>query len=1238
MPKAELSENSQADLAKPRKGRWARRALMLTAALAIAIFFLPAVLTTKTAVDFGLKNLAGLDPLQVEVESVKAGWLSPLQINGLRLIDADGITLLTAKQVATQKGLLSWGLNQSDLGHILLDQLEVQLDLDDESSNLERSLAAFLSPTETEDSEPEPSADQTVSYSGNIEIRDSKISIAQHGIDQWTMSIPKAQVALPEEEQIIGPVDLQLQFAGKTASNQHHQGWIAAQVQQVAESAEPEFELRAKMQDLPLELWQVLKQRFAFLPIEHLQGNVSCMLAGRAASVDDWQVSLTELRAEKMLLDAPEWVGEKPAKLNEFTGAATCTLKDNFLVLRDSSLRCDFAQVNAQAKLPWPIMIPSLETPLVQGFELNTEGSVDLPKLVAAAESLIPVRDQTQLTSGTVRFKVLHGPSPTNAPAAQVELNIEGLQAIAGGQQLTWPEPLKVGLAAEMSPAGLRLDASTVADFANIKANGSLESGRLDARLDLSSLERKLSQFVELPITTMQGQVTLGANWKLNSSTEILGASGSLQSSEIRLGTATGKLLEEQAWQGSFATDIKIINGSLARMEHADARLQSAAERLVVTLQQPLWLSDAKNFGQTPSPAAFSVDVHVDLEKCNRRGTVWLAEPTGVDLNGKLQLAASGRIDLEHVEILSANWSGQPIQVITPQLSFAEPRVVGNFQGRFDSSNLTRTIVDSLELTSSSVSLIAQDQAGADGDSRLGRAKFIVDLGRLLNNTNSGGSSLLTATDTNVASSQITATGLCEGELAWQVNSLAAGLNLRLDGKDVQIQSIDSLASVPTLLWQEPTVATQLQGTWKAEENQVQLSQVTLQTPWLNYQGNSTYSAGEVSKASLNGTAVYDAGQLSTKLIPYTGGQLLMAGKHTSPVSLSWTSVPEAASSLSGISATTQLGWEQARVAGITVGAANVPLKLEQGEFSSATEIPVSGGTLRWDLTGDLASENWVLHQKPMTVLENVEITEEMCKGWLKYVAPILAEATSVDGRLSLELSQAKFLPFEPAKQTVAGKLKVHNATVGPGVLSAGVIQLVRDVEAIRKRQLAQTVSGTQTIWMDMQPQEIDFQMVEGQITHRNIAVRIGDATVSTQGTVHVSGPMQILTVMPIPDDWIEKSPWLAGLRGQSLQFPIVGTISNPQIDSSAIAQLGQATIQNAASGAIQQGINKGIEKLIGESGGTLGEILRGPDPNASQAPAQPATGLRGIGQQILQGQGIGIPGLFGGSQPPNGS
>jgi hypothetical protein len=182
-------------------------------------------------------------------------------------------------------------------------------------------------------------------------------------------------------------------------------------------------------------------------------------------------------------------------------------------------------------------------------------------------------------------------------------------------------------------------------------------------------------------------------------------------------------------------------------------------------------------------------------------------------------------------------------------------------------------------------------------------------------------------------------------------------------------------------------------------------------------------------------------------------------------------------------------------------------------------------------------------------------------------------------------------------------------------------------------------VASTQKVWLTMPEQRIDFQVVDGKVKHRNLSVRIGDATITTGGSVGLDGQMEMDAVVPIPDDWADKSPWLAGLRGQALQFPVRGSLSNPQIDSRLLKQLSEQTFQKATDNLLRQGINRGLDKLLG------GQDNKGATDAGNSNSLQETNPLQGLGDQILKGEILKGPGLpieglfpgFGGQPQPTG-
>ncbi len=299
-----------------------------------------------------------------------------------------------------------------------------------------------------------------------------------------------------------------------------------------------------------------------------------------------------------------------------------------------------------------------------------------------------------------------------------------------------------------------------------------------------------------------------------------------------------------------------------------------------------------------------------------------------------------------------------------------------------------------------------------------------------------------------------------------------------------------------------------LKGAMDIASGNIEVPSMQLQLPWMHYAGTmQIVNANKQQTIKANGNCLYDAGLVGVKLQPYLGNNIQLAGRKTVPVEVTLVSggPGSAISTLAGLQAATKIGWEQARVVGIEVGNADVPVSVTSGQLATKADIPVSGGTLRWDITSDLTANEMVIIQQPMTVLENVAITPQMCQSWLKYVTPLLAEATSVNGRLSLQLNQTRYNIANPRDQIIDGKLIIHNADVGPGPLSNQVIGLVQQINLLRKKDLGATVSNQQ-VWLQMPQQTIAFRMENGRVIHRDLMFHVGDVNLVSSGAVDIDG------------------------------------------------------------------------------------------------------------------------------------
>ena len=91
---------------------------------------------------------------------------------------------------------------------------------------------------------------------------------------------------------------------------------------------------------------------------------------------------------------------------------------------------------------------------------------------------------------------------------------------------------------------------------------------------------------------------------------------------------------------------------------------------------------------------------------------------------------------------------------------------------------------------------------------------------------------------------------------------------------------------------------------------------------------------------------------------------------------------------------------------------------------------------------------------------------------------------------------------------------------------------------------------------LSIRDQQVNFRVVDGRVYHQNMEFQVGDVTLRSQGSVGLDETISLTLQVPIQDAWIAKEPLLAGLKGQSLQVPVTGTLTRPQMDQRAISSL----------------------------------------------------------------------------------
>lgn len=1226
-----------------KRGRWKRwfaiGGLVTVGVLAAA----PSILLQQRSWLVGqINKRSGLAPIQIDLGPLSGGWIQPLKAQEIRLVDDRGTELVKIGSVDTELTLLSLIANYRNLRTITLSDVAVVVDVHPGTTSLEEAIKPLLN---SGTSSSAPSDSSTASgFSGRIRIAEAVVQ-ARDTVDQtaWALRVSEADVPIPTAEQPIPPMTLVGELTqtsaiagqpGSTGQFTLRTEPIAPGMAALANANLPSLRMTVSTKGLPLQWMSLVKRRMPDLPIDQLDGEATVLADVEYTGPQALTAFVKTAQLDRLKISAPSLIGQRGAGIQQIRLSGDVSLFQNRISTNSSKLECDFGTVVSKANIAIPSKLPAWNRPWLDDSEFEIQGIVDLPRLAAVAPDLVKTQDDVTLLQGNAtlslsqslsqnRNATLASPvSPTSTtdsiPSSSYQIKLGNLEANMQGKRIAWQEALSAGLDVSGNAQGIpSLKLFCNSEFCHVEGAGDLLDGRLTAQLDLDKMEQRLSEWFVLPLESLTGSAQAAVAWKLNEGNR-LAASGSLRTTPLRIVHPNGRL-EEPAWDGEFSTVAQLDGMTILQLDRIQASLRSEQESLQFQVLEPMAIS-ATPSGLSQGPAPMLLKLSGDMERWQRRGQLFAGIDPGVLVAGKISLDVQGAIDHRHLEVSMVDWTAEPFQVTSGTTALQESRMVGKFQGKFDSSNLANLQVDNLLVRADSFAIQAQDQAVGGSGSRKGQAAFRVDPSRLIASMQTG--PVPSAGPAAGNSLPMRLTGDVTGQMDWTLDTSNIQWHLVTQARELkavqpslqprnpnQLVSTGALAPNESILWEEPQAIVTLDGSYKFADGSLQLPQVLLQTEWLAYGGATQVTQqGEVTIVQTQGSITYDAARAAEKLRPYTGGMLAATGQKTQPLEVTWVNAPNHKWT-EALTAKSSIGWDSANVVGVDIGGADIPLVIDNGRFVSKAEFPVSQGVLRWNLDGDLVAEPMVIRQTQQRIIENVAITRQMCQGWLKYVTPLLADVTSVQGNLTLDIDRAEIYPTESFRQTIEGRLYVHGANVGPGPLADQILALVTQVRNLRRGAGATDGGGQSTSWLQLPEQNIAFAVDRGRVMHRDMKIQAGDVLLTTSGSVGLDGSLELVAGVPILKEWVDRTPALQSLAGQMIQIPIRGTVSRPQLDSSGMIQLGQQLATSALTGAAQKQIDKGLNKLLGPLSNSLGPL----QPGGTQLPLPNLPGIPGL-------------------------
>jgi hypothetical protein len=142
------------------------------------------------------------------------------------------------------------------------------------------------------------------------------------------------------------------------------------------------------------------------------------------------------------------------------------------------------------------------------------------------------------------------------------------------------------------------------------------------------------------------------------------------------------------------------------------------------------------------------------------------------------------------------------------------------------------------------------------------------------------------------------------------------------------------------------------------------------------------------------------------------------------------------------------------------------------------------------------------------------------------------------------------------------------------------LIGIAQQIEAIVKRKsLDATLTAARPTELNIDAQQVGFAVANQRVHHQGFHVEIGDVMIRTSGAVGMDGALQMVAEIPIHERWVERDQYLKSLQGQTLKIPITGSVARPSFDKRVLTDLTRQMAAGAASGVLQDAVNKGLQK-----------------------------------------------------------
>jgi translocation and assembly module TamB len=1115
-----------------RRRRWPYILAAGLAGLAGLVWFAPVIVARTGLKDQLLRSATSDIKGTVTVQSMSLGWMSPVELRGVTLVDESGSEVIRVERIASERTLAALIGNKHDFGRFTAESPNATIVCHERETNLETVLAHYLTPAESKASPR--SGISFIWTKGTVTIRDALSNQSRTVTDvEGETSIPSStsEPVLLRMTGLIAETSGRIDLTGTIGVN---------------------GALSATLEKLPLNMIGWYARRY--------EPGLSAEGTATATANVEWTgeggKGTGRIEGRDISLGAAR-LGPDRIRSGTIDVPLTFHVVGTTLTVEQCSATTDVGKASLTGT--FDLSEPAERWLSRPGVRANAD--LDLAKLGTMLPNALHIRDGTRITDGRLQFDVANEASSLE-PSWRGTASATTIRAMRNGQTIVWDQPIRCEFAGRLNAMNQpHFDKLQIAsDFIGLNFRGSLDSFEAAANLDLDRLTSHLADFVNLNGVRLAGRAAVQAwNRPDPSGTMVLACKVNVERFLFRDGTRSE--WSEPALTIDATADAKRDRGAF-RMERVTAKLTSGNDSARLVLTEPIPdLFRAKTGKAT-------VDVSGDLGRWRTR----LAGFVGIPRNWTI--AGSGRLSsvlalTEHGimaerndgELTNLRFRGLGLQLDDPRLKVS----AGAVQWEHKTGNLLGT---QLALTGDSVAADCKRLSVRDFDRPVPSfdGTVVIRAIRLSKIANTFG----LASDPRGSDA---VDGIGKGTIQCTTANGAFGFDANLTVESFRYGS----AQRPT--WTEPSIGLIATGRYEPSRDGLDFTLAQIVTNGFRINGKGSVdrwtTTGDVD---VSGTIDYDLAKIEPFIKEYLGRNGSLAGKDSRPFRITGrleSGADQMTVLWGGLRGDASVGWQSARAFGFDIGPADLKANLEKGTMAFQP-VTATMGTGRLSVHPSLKlNVAYDLSFAKGRIIDKARLTPAVCADAIGFALPAIAKSSDAEGLISVDLDESRIPLADYTKMAAKGRLLMHTVTLTPGP----VIREILAVSGVQEPKFTLATEQIVPVWIE-----------NGRVHHRDFVLTAKSFSIRTNGSVGFDGTLQLNCEVPIPakllDQAFKNTPRIReAMAKRTIAITIGGTIDRPKLDPRAFQAnvqklIGDAT-KDAAADLLKQELDKGLDRFL---------------------------------------------------------